>query len=557
MKTALFTLALLASQLCVAQQRFFEATNNSWGYQNLSVETKNSFVISGFTEVNPMTGLLCPAFKINNPGGGPVSSFRLPYPDNVCLMDFTLRQPTNTLVFVATVTNPGGVAPYKMIIGEWDYTTNTMVQSIYHQNAQSMIPHQVIVSETAGQVVMAGTRVNGIMNAANFNTIPKSGFVLGVNLANFAAVVINREMNTPMTGTTDNDMLETLTEVPGTGYFIAGSGNGPANEQNIYTMGVTYGNAVMFGLLADNTNFRAAAAHVVFRSGNVFLLANSSVIHQFALARCNPATGAYLTPLTSLQINTLPIGGGVDQNGFRIQFNNAGQIVIGGYLSAPTGLMPQLLTPFHMTVTPAFAFVDGHYQQSGNNAPLTGYFEERGNSVYINTPDMLAFNSTANRSYTVSQNSVLGGFDLNIMSTAAANCDRKFSVTPFNNTPIVVSAGSFPPISTIPTPYDPSPAPRPIAQSQLCPAPSPAAMGQVSVYPNPANAELNIDLGDEAQVTSVTVFDMKGNKVLETAVTERLRGVFALDISRLNAGVYLITVRDADGVEYREKFVKE
>lgn len=558
MKTALLTVALLASQLCMSQ-RILETTAGSWNYPNLSVETKNGYVISGFTEPHPVTGLLCPTFKINNPGGGPMAAFHLRYPDNVCLMDFTLRPSTNTLVYTGIITSGGMNAPYKMIVAEWNYVTGIMVQSWYQNNAQTMIPHQVVVSETMNQVVVVGTRVNGVMTAANFATIPKSGFALQMSLANFGALGWTREMNTPLTGTNDSDMFEAIVEVPGSGYVITGSGNGPTNEQNLYTMGITFGNGLLFGGLTDNTNFRSAGASLLYAAGaagpTVYLLANTSVMHQFQVAQINAVTGAYLTPLINHQIATLPIGGGVDQNGFQLVRHSTGRIIVGGYLSAPTGAMPELLTCFQMTLTPALGFSDGRYYRSGNNAPLFGYFEERGNSVYINTPDMICFNPTAARTFLVSHNNVNGGFDLNRSQAAMGGCERPFTVTSGSTPPVFTTAGVFTPLTFLPTAYDPSPTARPMNQSMLCQ--QPLAPMQPDIYPNPATTELYVSLGEETQVASVTIYDLKGNKVLEQAVTERLRGDTKIDVALLQAGVYVITIRDTDGMEYREKFVKE
>jgi hypothetical protein len=447
-----------------------------------------------------------------------------------------------------------------MIVAEWDYTTGAMVQSWYQQNAQTMIPHQVVVSEPNNQVVVVGTRVNGVMTPGNFATIPKSGFALQMSLANFGVLGWSREMNTPLTGVNDNDMFEAIVEVPGSGYVITGSGNGPANEQNLYTMGITFGNGLLFGGLTDNTNARSAGASLLLGPTvggvpTVYLLTNTSVLHQFQVAQVNALTGAYLTPLVNHQISTLPIGGGVDQNGFHMVRNSAGQIVVGGYLSAPAGAMPELLTCFQMILTPGLAFVNGRYYRSGNNAPLFGYFEERGNSVFINTPNMIAFNPIAVRTFLVSQNNVNGGFDLNRSQTAIGPCERAFPVTTGNTPPVYTSAGVFTALAMTPTVYTPTPTVRPINQTMLCQQALPTV--QPDIYPNPSTAELFVSLGEETQVASVTIHDLKGNKVLEHAVTERLRGNTKIDVSLLNAGVYLITIRDTDGVEYREKFVKE
>jgi hypothetical protein len=558
MKTTLIAVALLASQLCSAQ-RIREITNASWKFPDLSIEVKGDFVYSGFTELNPSTGRLAPVFKRNTPTGGPGPAFFINFSDNVLLMDFVIRQPTNTIVLAGMISpSSSGVAPYKMVIVEWDYGTNTILKSYYVNTPNTMIPHQVIVSETASQVVVVGTEVFGTMNSANYSTIAKSGFVLGVDLPTFTSVVINRRMDTPLTGSNDSDMLETVTEVPGTGYFAAGSGNGPSNEQNTLNMGVTYGNAVMFNNQFDNTNSRAAGASVAYSPVNntVYMLANSSVIHQFQVAQCNPFTGLPLTPFISHQITSLPIGSGIDQNGFRLMVRPGGQLMLGGYLSSPGSALPQRLTPYIMVLDPNLAYMNGRHYTSGNNAPLSDYFYEGGNSVYINTPDIISFNTTAAKAYIVNQDDLNGGFDLNISANAVNGCEKVLTITSFSSTPPATSPAVFASMPVTPVAYASVLAQRSINQSPLCQQLAASAI-QFTVAPNPASDKVTVSLGEEARIVSAAVYDLKGNKVAEAKGSERTPGEIAFDLSELNAGMYVIMVTDESGTAYSEKFVKQ
>lgn len=73
---------------------------------------------------------------------------------------------------------------------------------------------------------------------------------------------------------------------------------------------------------------------------------------------------------------------------------------------------------------------------------------------------------------------------------------------------------------------------------------------QVAVYPNPAKDLVNIQI-NQAQF-GVTLYDMTGRQVLSTS------NEFQLDLSNLNAGIYLIDIRDTNGVSlYSGKLIKE
>lgn len=567
MKTTLFTVAVLLASHFSNSQRILEVTNGSWVNPNLSVESFQDFVISGYTETNPGTGLLTPTFKVSNIAGAPMNTYYVDYPDAVYLMDFTIREATNTIILTGMTAVTTGGTPYKMIVAEVNFMTGAPVQSSleYTFSGNSTVPHQVICSETTGQVTVVGTEIVGTVTASNYATIPKFGFVLGLDINNFNTILYPPiQMDLPATSIWDYDMLENITEVSGSGYFISGSCNAPTSgEQNLITVGTDYTGAVTFSNIIDNTNSRFAGSSVMYNAplNVVYLLANNSAIHQFQVAICNPFTGAFLTPWTRHQLTGYPIGSGVDQNGFRLQQSRENLIVIGGYLSAPSGALPQQLTPFQITMRDNLNFLAAKIYQSGNNSPLSpGYFEENGNSVFINTPDMIVYNTSMNRTYLVNQNTINGGFDLNVSSLLkASKCEKLIPVTTFTTNPILVGTGNFNPLPMYPAIYPSNPIPRPIQQTILCQSIAPAIAvntPDATLAPNPASDMLNITL-DEETIESATVYDMKGNLVLSEKASERTMSVLTFGVGKLDQGAYIIEVTTKEGNILRERFVKE
>ena len=72
----------------------------------------------------------------------------------------------------------------------------------------------------------------------------------------------------------------------------------------------------------------------------------------------------------------------------------------------------------------------------------------------------------------------------------------------------------------------------------------------VNVYPNPVENTLNVSAGDV--VDSVTIFDLTGREVLRATPNA---AAFSLDVSSLNKGLYLVTVK-AGEQELNTKLVK-
>jgi hypothetical protein len=567
MKTTLFAVALLLAPNLANSQRILEVTNGSWLNPNLSVETYQDFVVSGYTETNPATGLLTPTFKINTITGAPVNTYYVDYPDSVYLMDFTIRETKNSIILTGMTSSLASGTPYKMIIAEVDLVTGTPMQSSleYTFNGNSMVPHQVICSEPTSQVTVVGTEILGTVTSSNYATIPKYGFVLGVDLNNFNSIIYNPiEMDLPAASIWDYDMLENITEVPGSGYFISGSCNAPGSgEQNLITMGTDYSGTVTFSNIIDNTNSRFAGSSVMYNGplNVVYLLANNSVTHQFQVAICDPLTGMFLTPWTRHQMTAYPIGSGVDQNGFRLQQSKSNMIVVGGYLSAPFGALPQLLTPFQVTMKDNLSFLAAKVYQSGNNSPLSpGYYEESGNSVFINTPDMITYNRFSDRTYLVNQNTVNGGFDLNVSSLLkVSKCEKLVPVSTVTTNPVIVGSGSFNPLPMYTWPYASSNPPRPMQQITLCQSIAPTLIvndQEPLLSPNPANDLLNVAL-DEETIQDVSVYDMKGNIVLAQKANQRTGNVMEIPVGKLDQGAYIIEITTKEGNTYRERFVKQ
>lgn len=574
MKTTLLAVALLFASFFSNAQRIFEKTYGSWVFPNLSVETHKDLVISGFTERHPMTGIPTPTFKIATISGSPVFNFHVEYPDGIYLMDFVVREQTNTIVYVGMTSVTSGGTPHKMIVGEVDLAGTPIQGALeYEYNGNNMIPHQVVLSENMGQATIVGTEVMGTLDPSNYAFLPKFGFVLGLDINNFNAgpIYMPIEMDMPLSSNWDYDMLESLTETPA-GYFITGSCNVPGGRQGVVTMGIDYWGNLMFSNIIDNSNSRYAGASVMYHQGldEVYLLVNNSALHQHQIARCNPYSGNfspapfdqwYMHPINTLPV---PIGSGIDQNGFRLQQTPDGFIVIGGYLSNQNGIMPALLTPFQITLREDFKFAAAKVFQSDNNAPLApSYFEENGNSVFINTPDIVAYNRHSKRTYYVNQNSNMGGIDLHVSSLLKpSNCERAHKVAPFIMPPNFIGSTNYNPLPMYPAFYMPNPKPRQLMDQVICndvaPLPIVTAPNNpvATVSPNPASQQLSISLKEE-KIQEVKVFDMKGNVILTQTATERSQNEMSLNVEKLVQGAYILEITNTEGTVQREKFVKE
>lgn len=567
MKTALVSVALFfASHVCNSQQ-FLETTFGSWDNQNLSVETFQDFVISGYTETNPGTGLLTPTFKITDIFGNPLNTFYTEYYDDMYLMDFTIRESTHTIILTGMTAVTTGGTPYKMFVAEVDFMSGAPVQSWieYTYNGNSMVPHQVIASEISGQVMVVGTEITGTVTPGNFGFIQKSGFILALDINNFSNILYTPlEMDVPAVSNWDYDMLENITEVDGFGYFISGSCNGPTGEQNLLVMTITYGGGIAASNIIDNTNSRFAGASVMYNQqlNVVYVLVNNSIMHQYQVAQFNPFTATPSSPWVNHQFTAFPIGSGVDQNGFRLQQTPDNLIIVGGYLSAPFGALPEQLTPFQTVMKDNLTFIAAKLYVSGNNSPLSpSYFEENGNSVFINTPDMIVYNEVSKRTYLVNQNINNGGFDLDVSSLfQPSQCEKALKVATSMITPVIVGSGNYNLLPMYPKNYMPNPTPRPIMHQVLCPDVSPAIVAHTpdaTLAPNPATIQLSITLDEGETIQHASVYDLKGNVVLSQQATDRPNHILTLNVEKLSPGTYVVEITTKEGTIRHEKFVKQ
>ena len=562
MKKALFTLLLAAVPACFNAQRVFEQTNMSWQLPNLSVETHKDFVFAAFTDFDPATGRLSPVVKVTDVNANPLMSYFLDLPDDATLMDFTVRPATETLLFTGFLT----YSPRVLFIVETDFAGN-MIQSNLHftSTGSSLVPHQIIHSENTGQVVIVGTEVDGILTPTNYTTVAKTGFILGLDLNNQNTVLFSSQTDSPGSGTFDHDMLESVTEVP-TGYFITGSANEPGGfEQNLYVMGIDNTGATTHSNIWDNTNSHYAGSSVMYSaaSNQVYLLANNSVIHQFQVTFCDPNTGAMLTNLFSHTPAGYPIGSGIDVNGFRLQESITGDIIIGGYITAwGTTYFPTIITPFQVTLDPtlniALAF---RLFQSDNNFNSGDYFKMVGNSVYINTPDIIAYNPHFDKTYLVNPNSNFGGYDLLVSHPIdELKCDKLVLTNSLIRTPINVGPASIPWLPMNSVLYTENPIGRNWKEDYLCKQKSGmlatnSQSGEVTIYPNPATDIITVTA--ESAIRSMKVLDLNGALVQTVEITSEVATEWTVSIAPLKAGVYLVEMIDSEGIISRQRFVKD
>jgi hypothetical protein len=73
-----------------------------------------------------------------------------------------------------------------------------------------------------------------------------------------------------------------------------------------------------------------------------------------------------------------------------------------------------------------------------------------------------------------------------------------------------------------------------------------------SVYPNPARHILNIKTKTNNSIKLAQAYDLTGRLVLESAVTNE-----TISVESLSSGTYILLLRDQDGKDYSQKFIKE
>ena len=74
----------------------------------------------------------------------------------------------------------------------------------------------------------------------------------------------------------------------------------------------------------------------------------------------------------------------------------------------------------------------------------------------------------------------------------------------------------------------------------------------ICIYPNPAKNTVNITFSDDAICQSVEIYAVDG-RLLKSQISN----LETVDVSKLNAGIYILKVNMADGCEFTERIVKE
>ncbi len=74
----------------------------------------------------------------------------------------------------------------------------------------------------------------------------------------------------------------------------------------------------------------------------------------------------------------------------------------------------------------------------------------------------------------------------------------------------------------------------------------------ISIYPNPAtNGKISIS-SKSSEAKEIEIFDILGKKVMQTVVSSNKE----VNISNLNAGVYIITIKEEDVITTRKLIVR-
>lgn len=74
-----------------------------------------------------------------------------------------------------------------------------------------------------------------------------------------------------------------------------------------------------------------------------------------------------------------------------------------------------------------------------------------------------------------------------------------------------------------------------------------------SLYPNPAKEVLNINFNsNETEISKAEVFDLNGRIVLKSKINNQ-----SIDVHSLSSGTYIISLKDNEGKQYTQKFIKQ
>lgn len=558
---------MLAVTTGVFSQNVFTSTLNGNDVPNLSVEFYSGKVITGYTE-RGNSGFLSPTFHITDASGTTLDAFHLEFlHDPVYLMDFTINTSSQTILLTGMTAATDPVTPHKMFVAEVDFT-GTLLQSYIHYETSgisNMIPHKIIYSASENQVVVVGSKIDGLITNNNYSTLNKQGFILGLR-PNLNQVLFRKSTNSTTSGSTDYDMLENITEVPHMGYFISGSANnstGMTNEQNLAVLNIDYTGAIIHSDIHDMTNAWMAGSSVLFVNdiNQVYVLCNTSSEHTFLIARFNPTTALINGQWWRHDINSLNVGSEVNVNGFDLENMSHENILVSGYIDLfPSSvILPSDLTPYQMMLSMDLStMVNGKYYGSDNNAPMAGYFSEAGSSVFINTPDIGVYDSGNRQSFLVNQNTTSVGYDLLIddPTTATGPCATQFEVMSTSLPTVVVGSLTYSNFSGYPTAHTPVVNTFRTDQSVSCSDRSVNhALHTAMLSPNPANEYLTIE--NETGIKNVTLYDLKGNVVKDLPNIEMTRSGARVYIGKLTTGLYVIEITDSEGNQIRERLVKE
>lgn len=73
-----------------------------------------------------------------------------------------------------------------------------------------------------------------------------------------------------------------------------------------------------------------------------------------------------------------------------------------------------------------------------------------------------------------------------------------------------------------------------------------------SLFPNPTRDMLNIKTNDNIVMKTAQVYDLLGKMVMETEINQD-----AVNVQALSSGTYILLLRDSDGKDYSQKFIRE
>lgn len=71
---------------------------------------------------------------------------------------------------------------------------------------------------------------------------------------------------------------------------------------------------------------------------------------------------------------------------------------------------------------------------------------------------------------------------------------------------------------------------------------------EFSLYPNPSNGIINLEFENDVRVENIVIFNLHGKTVKEIASANNTHGKITIDLSKLPAGFYLLSVITDDGI---------